>query len=149
MRNNQFKFYSNVGAIAKHLEELENWQELTRYEITEHFMDKPVKNYNFINLRADVEDGQVFFYDVEGTIYEVNSVLIGFLEESVQSAYFSLPIKGQVEIRIILDTGYVDIMAYCDYEIEEEYACSTVDFDSPEVEEMYRAYYEQPDAYDL
>ena len=148
MMNNKFRFYETVGAITKHLEELENWQELTRYEVSEHFGDKPVKTFNFINLKADVEDGGIYFSDAEETIYNTNSVLLGFLEDSVMSAYFSIPIKGQTEIRIILKDGYVDILAHCDYEIEEECDYSLVDFDSPEVEEIYRVYYSQPDCYD-
>lgn len=146
MRNNKFRFYSNMGTLAKHLEELEDWQEITKYEVAEHFGDKPVRNYNFINLKAGIEDSQVYFYDAEETIYETDSALIGFLEENVQSAYFSLPMKDKLEIRIIFDTGYVDILVHCNYDIEEYV---TIDFDSPEIEEMYREYYAQPDCYDL
>jgi len=159
MTNNKFRFYTNMVALAKHLEEMENWQELTKYEVFEHYEGKEVKTFEFLNLKAEVgnELGEtsVIFYDAEETIYEVTSngfysTLLGFMENSVQSAYFSIPVKGRIEIRIIFDTGYIDIIAHSDYEIEEnEYAYAHLDMDSPEVEDMYKEYYAQPDAYDF
>lgn len=140
--------YASLEELTQQLETFENWQEVTKYEVVEYFGDKAEKRFNFLNLKAEVEDNTIFFYDAEETIYDTNSVLLGVLETSIQSMYYSVPTDNICEIRIILTDGYVDIIAHTHCDIPElEYA--SLDFNSPEVEKMYKEYYAEPDAYDL
>lgn len=146
MKNDKIGFYGTFDKLVEQLDEFENWQEITKYEVTEHFGNKPVKNFNFLNLKAEIEDGMIFFYDAEELIYETNSVLLGFLETSIQTMYYSIPKEKVCEIRIIFPDGYVDIVAHARYEIPElEYACTN--FDSPEMEQLYREYYSEEHDY--
>ena len=134
--------YVSLDELVKQLEEFENWQEITKYEVVEHFGDKPVKNFDFLNLKAEVVDFDdvkgLIFFDAEELIYTTNSILLGFLGTNIQTMYYSVPNEKICEIRIIFPDGYVDIIAHVHCYIEEyEY----VDMDSPEMDALYKEYY--------
>lgn len=147
MKNDKMRIYGTLEALVEQLQDFEDLNEITKFEVVEKFGDKPVRKFEFLNLKAEIFEVEgergILFVDAEGKIYDTYSVLLGFLERSIQTAYFSIPKHGICEIRLILSDGYVDITAHVNYEISDW----EDDFDSPEMDEVYREYYSEEHDY--
>ncbi|MFA9423384.1 MAG: hypothetical protein ACERLG_07385 [Sedimentibacter sp.] len=77
-------FKRNLNKLKNTLEELDNSQSPTYYNITENFRVNGERNYQVINLNFDQEAGGLWFGDaLDEMLKDISYVLNGFLIESM------------------------------------------------------------------
>lgn len=82
---------SNAKKVEKLIKQLNNnldLYEVPKYKIIESSIKNMGHTYTVHNLEAEMEDGGVYFGDVEEIIYNNQYVLMGFLVDSIVDIIF-------------------------------------------------------------
>jgi hypothetical protein len=145
--------YLTMNKVIEQFIIFEDFNELTRYDVTEEFGDKSPRTYSLWNLKGEIEnldDGNkiVCFSDAEELIYEGEmKVLMGFLESSVLEIAYSTD-NGVYEVELTFRDGTINIVANytgslqdADYHTIEELRDSYDD----EMDKLYQDYYANDD----
>ena len=98
---------SNAKKVEKLIKQLNtnlDLYEVPKYKIIESSIKNMGHTYAVHNLEAEVEDGEVYFGDVEEIIFDNQYALMGFLVDSIIDIVFSDKI-----IEIMFDSNNIKI----------------------------------------
>jgi len=96
----------NITDVKNWLTKNEDEFEIVKYKITEKLQHTD-RQYYVHNLELEIEDEMIMFTDLEGIIWELKSLLMGFYNDDIteielENDYFIIYLgTGYIQVRVV------------------------------------------------